>query len=272
MMFYLTQINKVPLLTREEEFNTAVQAKNGDKAAKKKLIAANLRFVVQTAKRYSNCGIPFIDLVSEGNLGLIRAVDSFNPHKGYHFISYAVHWIKQSIIKAISEKSKIVRIPLNLNNSISHIEKSIQENGEKEINDTWLKKISNETNIAQKDILNLMDVMRSHSSLDKTINDETGQRQLKDIVSDEARMTPEESAINNSLQKELEKVLSDLTDQEAEIITLRFGLHNKKPMTLLQIGKLMGLTKERIRQIEKKALDKLKSPEYTSRLQEYITA
>jgi len=273
LLFYLNQINKVPLLTREEEFKLAVKARTGDQKAKQKLVSANLRFVVQMAKRYSNSNMGFLDLISEGNLGLIRAVETFDPNRGFHFISYAVHWIKQSIIKAISEKSKIVRIPLNLNNSLSHIEKAIRERHNGELNDRSLEEISKDMKMGKKEMLNLIEVTRTHSSLDKMMDEDSGSGNGKpfgDFLEDDKNAGPEDNVINDSLREDVRRLVSKLPTQESEVLVSRFGLDGKEPKTLLEIGKEKNLTKERIRQIEKKALEALKHPEVSQHLADYL--
>lgn len=270
VLHYLSEINKVPLLSREEEYKLAKDARNGVESAKQKLVSSNLRFVVQMAKRYTNSNLDLLDLISEGNLGLIRAVESFDPDRGFHFISYAVHWIKQSIIKAISEKSKIVRIPLNLNNTLSHIERSFRENHQGEINDRTIEAVSEEVSMNKKDVLNLIEVTRSHSSLEKPHTDDSGKKQLSNMLPDDKMALPEENVIENNLKSDINRLLQCLTAQEADVVEYRFGLNGKKPMTLLEIGKMKNLTKERIRQIEKKALTNLQETQHTEKLNEYV--
>lgn len=271
LLFYLNQINRIPLLTRDEEYKLAVRAQKGDQKAKQRLISANLRFVVQTAKRYSNSNISILDLISEGNLGLIRAVETFDPNRGFHFISYAVHWIKQSIIKAISEKSKIIRIPLNLNNSMSHIERALREDHCGEITHTSIQAISKETQLPVKDIQSLLQLSQKHASIDKVTCSEGGAANtLKDVIEDSHTISPHEHAVEVNLKMDLQKVLGSLSSVEAEIIRLRYGLEGKAPLTLLEIGKKLNLTKERIRQIEKKAIEQLKAPVYSRKLLEYV--
>ena len=270
---YISQISKIPLLSREEEYKLSKRAKSGERKAKNKLIQANLRFVVQTAKRYSNCGLPLVDLISEGNLGLIRAADSFDPDKGFHFISYAVYWIKQSILKAISEKSKLVRLPLNLNNNLSTIESSMRESDKDLFSDETLENLSERVNMKKKDLVNLIEITRTHSSLDMTIGSEkTTRKELKDFIEDKGAENPEDLAVEDALCIKLKETLNDLTAQEVEIIRARFGLDSKKPKTLLEIGKDRGLTKERIRQIEKQALQKLKKSVLKKDLGVYFSA
>jgi len=270
-MFYLSQINKTAMLTRDEEYEQATKARKGNEKARQRLVAANLRFVVQIAKRYSNCGLQVMDLVSEGNLGLIRAVETFNPEKGYHFISYAVHWIKQSIIKAISEKSKIMRIPLHLNNSIAHIETSIKEDHNTVLTQKTVENVSKKLNMNEKDMLKLITVSRGYSSLDKEIGEKDGdRRQLSDMLEDGKTVSPEMKAIDKDLKKEINKLLSTLPETEADVIEHRFGLNGKTPLTLLEIGKKKNVTKERIRQIEKKALETLKGTDTKEKLLDFV--
>lgn len=270
LLFYLNQINKIPLLSREQEYELACKARSGNPDAKQKLVSSNLRFVVQMAKRYAGSNLSLMDLVSEGNIGLLRAVETFDPDKGFHFISYAVHWIKQSIIKAISEKSKLVRIPLNLNNSLSHIEKSLRERHHGELTDLAVEDVSKEMKMEKRELLNLIEVTRPPSSLDKIFDDESGGRPLRDVVEDVTQPSPPAVAEFNALQGHIREVLSTLPATEAEILVLRFGLDGSAPMTLLEIGKRKGLTKERIRQIEKKALLALKAPHRSQRLMDFV--
>jgi RNA polymerase primary sigma factor len=270
LLFYLNQINKIPLLSREQEYELACKARSGNPDAKQRLVSSNLRFVVQMAKRYAGSNLSLMDLVSEGNIGLLRAVETFDPDKGFHFISYAVHWIKQSIIKAISEKSKLVRIPLNLNNSLSHIEKSLRERHHGELTDLAVEDVSKEMKMEKRELLNLIEVTRPPSSLDKIFDDESGGRPLRDVVEDVTQPSPPAVAEFNALQGHIREVLTTLPTTEAEILVLRFGLDGNAPMTLLEIGKRKGLTKERIRQIEKKALQALKAPHRSQRLLDFV--
>ncbi len=271
LLHYLGQINKVPLLTREEEFSLAKRAQAGDRLAKQKLVAANLRFVVQMSKRYANSNLGMMDLVSEGNLGLLRAVETFDPDKGFHFISYAVHWIKQSIIKAISEKSKIVRIPLNLNNSLTHIERTLREKHHGELTDRSVTDVAKDIQMNKKDMLAIIEVTRPHASLDRVMDDDSGSgRSLGDMIQDDSKIGPEGSVLDTSLRENIFEALKTLSHQEADIIKKRFGLDGEAPMTLLEIGKIKKLTKERIRQIEKKALEQLKSPQNSRQLLDYM--
>lgn len=267
---YLSKINKIPLLTRQEEFQTAIKAKNGDKQAKQKLVLANLRFVFKTAKGYINCGLPLDDLISEGNLGLIRSVETFDPNKGFHFISYAVYWIKQSILKAISEKSKIVRLPLALNNNLAVIEKNLREERTDNLSDKSLETISKQIKMDKKEVIHLIKVTRKPSSLDKIIDNSRDRNQIKDFIANEDSFPADGPLMECSLKENLALSLQCLSEYEAEILKERFGLNGDSPKTLLEIGETRGVTKERIRQIEKQALEKLRALNTVQELKSYV--
>lgn len=257
LAFYLEEINKIPLLTREEEDTIARKALGGDSKAKETLITSNLRFVVNVAKKYRNSGISFEDLINEGNIGLITAVDKFDPEKGYHFISYAVWWIRQSILKAVCEKSRSIRLPLNRANELVQIQKTKREissiTGEQVDN----REVAAILGMDSTKVSELIDISQDLVSLDTPISDAGDSGNLGDIVISQYN-TPEEEAMKNDLVDSINRELSNLTEKEALIINLRFGLNNNKPLSLRAIGDELGVTKERIRQIEKKALDKLR--------------
>ncbi len=270
LSIYLKEINQVPLLSREEEEHYAGKAAEGDPAAKNKLIKANLRFVVNVAKKYQNQGLPLADLISEGNIGLMNAIERFDVSKGYHFISYAVWWIRQAILKAICEKSRMIRLPLNRANELVQIEKVRKElqtgsRGEPEIQD-----IARTLDMDEDHVADLLNISRDMVSLDTPIYDEKDSSILSDFVEDKGQKAPEESVIDGSLREEINSVLNTLSRKEADIIQYRFGLNGRRPMSLKEIGTRYKLTKERIRQIEKKALKRLQHPSRSHSLRSYI--
>jgi RNA polymerase primary sigma factor len=270
LSIYLKEINKVPLLTREEEQNYARRAADGEKVAKNKLIQANLRFVVNVAKKYQNQGLPLADLISEGNIGLMNAIERFDVSKGYHFISYAVWWIRQAILKAICEKSRMIRLPLNRANELVQIEKMRKELQSGSSGDPEIHEIAKALDMREEHVADLINISRDMVSLDTPIYDEKDSSILSDFVEDKGQKAPEESVIDRSLREDINTVLNTLSGKEADIIQYRFGLNGKRPMSLKEIGNRYKLTKERIRQIEKKALKRLQHPSRSHALRSYL--
>lgn len=270
LSIYLKEINKVPLLTREEEQHHAKRAADGDSYSKNKLIQANLRFVVNVAKKYQNQGLPLADLISEGNIGLMNAIERFDVSKGYHFISYAVWWIRQAILKAICEKSRMIRLPLNRANELVQIEKVRKELQIESRGDPEMQEIAKALDMDEDHVADLLNISRDMVSLDTPIYDEKDSSILSDFVEDKGQKAPEELAIDRSLREDINVVLSTLSSKEADIIQYRFGLNGKRPMSLKEIGNRYKLTKERIRQIEKKALKRLQHPSRSHSLRSYI--
>lgn len=272
LSFYLKEINMIPLLTRKQEEDISRKAVAGDRGAQDRLVEANLRFVVNTAKKYQNQGLPLEDLISEGNIGLMNAIDRYDPEKGYHFISYAVWWIRQAILKAIYEKSRLIRLPLNRANELQQIEKTkkalLTEIGE----DPTDAEISRITGIPEKDVTDIQAISRELVSLERPVYDERDSSTLKDHVEDDSIIAPEEHSIRSAMAEDIDSVLSTLTEKEADILRLRFGLGDRRPLSLKEIGDMYGLTKERIRQIEKKALGRLRHPSRSQYLQDYMAA
>jgi len=267
---YLKEINKVPLLTREEEKDYARRAAKGEILAKNKLIQGNLRFVVNVAKKYQNQGLPLADLISEGNIGLMNAIERFDVSKGYHFISYAVWWIRQAILKAICEKSRMIRLPLNRANELVQIEKIRKELQSVSRGDPEIQEIAKALDMSEDHVADLINISRDMVSLDTPIYDEKDSSILSDFVEDKGQKAPEESLIDRSLREDINAVLNTLSGKEADIIQYRFGLNGKRPMSLKEIGNRYALTKERIRQIEKKALKRLQHPSRSHALRSYM--
>jgi RNA polymerase primary sigma factor len=270
LSMYLKEINKISMLTREEEDHYARRAADGDEFAKHKLINANLRFVVNVAKKYQNQGLPLSDLISEGNIGLMNAIERFDVDKGYHFISYAVWWIRQAILKAICEKSRMIRLPLNRANELVQIEKARKEiqglkGGEPEIED-----IAKEVNMKPEHVADLLNISRDLVSLETPVYGEKEASELGNFIEVKGYKAPEEVAMDHSLKEEIDMVLDTLTDKEADIIRHRFGLNGRSPLSLKDIGEKYSLTKERIRQIEKKAIKRLQHPNRSQMLEAYI--
>lgn len=270
---YLKEINRITLLTPEEEYELSVKAKNGDKKARELLINSNLRFVVNVAKKYQGQGLPIEDLIDEGNIGLMTALDKFDPEKGYHFISYAVWWIRQSIMKAICDKGRAVRLPLNRTNELFQIQKAqkniLKASGE----EASLEEIAKETGLDEQLVKDLINISRDMVSFDAPISssDDAQDSLVGDFIQDD-NYGPEEITIQKCLKEDINEALSTLSDKEKDIIILRFGLNNKAPMSLKEIGEVYNLTKERIRQIEKSALEKLKQPQRSKKLSAYKIA
>jgi RNA polymerase primary sigma factor len=270
LSIYLKEINKVPLLTREEEKDYARRAAKGETLAKNKLIQGNLRFVVNVAKKYQNQGLPLADLISEGNIGLMNAIERFDVSKGYHFISYAVWWIRQAILKAICEKSRMIRLPLNRANELVQIEKVRKELQSGSRGDPEIQEIAKALDMNEDHVADLINISRDMVSLDTPIYDEKDSSILSDFVEDKGQKAPEESVIDRSLREDINAVLNTLSGKEADIIQYRFGLNGKRPMSLKEIGNRYALTKERIRQIEKKALKRLQHPSRSHALRSYM--
>jgi RNA polymerase primary sigma factor len=267
---YLREINKIPLLTRKEEVALARMAKVGEPEAKDRLIKANLRFVVNVAKKYQNQGLTLSDLISEGNLGLITAVDKFDVDKGYHFISYAVWWIKQSILKAICEKSRMIRLPLNRANELLQIEKVKREIGSNKDGEADIEEIADFLDMDKSRINDLINASKEFVSLETPLSSDKDANTISDLMEDTKGADPEKILIDRTLQDSIKHVLSTLTEKEANVIKYRFGLNGERPHSLKEIGDKYNLTKERIRQIEKKAISRLRHPTRSQKLQSYI--
>ena len=273
LTMYLKEINKVPLLTREEEIELSKKAKKGDKAARDKMIKANLRFVVRVAKKYQNHGLDLTDLISEGNIGLMTAIEKFEPSRGYHFISYAVWWINQSILKALSEKSRAIRLPLNRANELVRIEYASNL-----INGTLseaeeVEEIAQMINMPEAKVRELLAISNGMVSLDAKANSsESDTSVVGDYFEDQTYEKPEEATVSKALKEDMDTLLDTLKPNEAKVLRLRYGLNGYKPMSLQEIGEECNLTKERVRQIEKKAIFRLQNPTRIKRLDGYLAA
>jgi RNA polymerase primary sigma factor len=270
LSLYLKEINKIPLLTRGEEEHLARRAAKGEGISKDKLIRANLRFVVNVAKKYQNQGLPLADLISEGNIGLMNAIERFDVDKGYHFISYAVWWIRQAILKAICEKSRMIRLPLNRANELVQIEKVKKDLQGEQYSISETDMIAKKLDIDPDHVADLINISRELISLDTPVYSEKDSSLLGDFVEDKEQPMPDDMVIENSLREDINSILKTLTQKEAEIIQYRFGLNGKRPMSLKEIGSKYKLTKERIRQIEKKAIKRLQHPSRSHVLRAYM--
>ncbi|HUW69774.1 MAG TPA: RNA polymerase sigma factor RpoD/SigA [bacterium] len=270
LSIYLKEINRVPLLTREEEDTYARAAATGDKNAKDMLVKSNLRFVVNVAKRYQNQGMPLSDLISEGNIGLINAIERYDVDKGYHFISYAVWWIRQAILKAICEKSRMIRLPLNRANELVQIEKARKYIGAGMSEDAEITEIARMLDMDAAHVADLVNVSRDLVSLETPVFDERDSSVLGDFVENSNYKTPDEYVIERGLRDDINGVLETLTEKEREVVQYRFGLNGRRAMSLKEIGDRFHLTKERIRQIEKAALKRLSVPGRAEVLEGYV--
>jgi RNA polymerase primary sigma factor len=270
LSMYLKEINRIPLLSREEEDTYARAAARGEKRAKDMLVQSNLRFVVNVAKKYQNQGLPLTDLISEGNIGLINAIERYDVDKGYHFISYAVWWIRQAILKAICEKSRMIRLPLNRANELVQIEKARKVLEGAMTEDEEIKEIARLLEMDADHVADLIAVSREFVSLETPVFDERDSSVVGDFVENTNYLAPDDYVIEQNLKDDINEVLHTLSDKEREVIEYRFGLNGRRAMSLKEIGDRFKLTKERIRQIEKSALSRLAQPNRTGRLESYV--
>lgn len=256
---YLGEINRYPLLSREEEQMLIRRALSGDQAAKERLIRSNLRFVVALAKRYRTKDMPLLDLINEGNIGLLKAIEHFDAQRGYHFISYAAWWVRQSILKALSENSRMIRLPWNRVNELLRIERRRREMLERNTGTEDLGRIAEDLGMAEDHVRDLINLSRKPLSLDSPVSGDGELSLLGDLICDTMGESPEEAAVNHSLREHLRHLLDTLTPKEADILALRYGLKGEKSLSLREIGRRYRLSRERVRQIEKKAIMKLRS-------------
>ena len=266
---YLQEIGKVDLITAEEEVELAQKVKAGDQLALEKLTKANLRFVVSVAKQYQNQGLTLPDLINEGNLGLIKAAQRFDETRGFKFISYAVWWIRQSILKALAEQSRIVRLPLNKIGSINKINKTYAFLEQSHERPPSAEEIANELDMTINDVKESMKNSGRHVSMDAPLV-EGEDSNLYDVLRSGESPNPDKELIHESLRTEIERALETLTPREADVIKLYFGLGNHHPMTLEEIGETFDLTRERVRQIKEKAIRRLKHTSRSKILKTYL--
>ena len=271
---YLKEINKIPLLSNEEEVELAEKAAAGDKLAKNKIINANLRFVVTIAKKYQKKGLDIEDLISEGNIGLINAIEKFDVTKGYHFISYAVWWIRQSILKAICEKSRPIRLPLNRANElvrIEHAKKELYSTGLSLNEEDEITEVANMLNMDSTHVREMINISKEMASLDSEIyGKDNSYITMGEMLEDTRYAAPDTKLIEEDMNRELNDVIDTLKPNEAQVLRMRYGLDGQKPMSLKEVGEAFDLTKERIRQIEKIAIKRMRCPVRARRLSSYV--
>lgn len=267
---YLREIGKIPLLNAEQELELAQQVVAGDKGAKDKMAEANMRLVVSIAKRYVGRGLDLLDLIQEGNTGLLRAVEKFDPDKGFKFSTYATWWIRQAITRAIADQARVIRIPVHMVETINKLLRT-QRRLTQELNrEPTNEEIAATMEIEVEKVEHIMKIKQEISSLDASIRDDEEDSVLADFIEDEDTITPEQSATNQLLKEQVKNVLSALTEREQKIIRLRFGLEDGKQHTLEEVGQEFSVTRERIRQIEAKALAKLRKHKDARKLHDYI--
>ena len=266
---YLQEIGKVELLTAEEEIALAVQIKSGESSALEKLTKANLRFVVSVAKQYQNQGLSLGDLINEGNLGLIKAAKRFDETRGFKFISYAVWWIRQSILQALAEQSRIVRLPLNRIGALNKIGKAysnLEQEFEREPN---ASELANELDMDVTEVSDTLKISGRHVSMDAPFS-HGEENSLLDVMENEDQPSPDNTLISESLKVEIERALSTLSEREMEVIRLYYGINKEHSLTLEEIGEKFNLTRERVRQIKEKAIRRLRHASRSKNLRTYL--
>lgn len=266
---YLQEIGKVDLLTPDEEVELAKRIREGDRLALEKLTKANLRFVVSVAKQYQNQGLSLGDLINEGNLGLIKAAQRFDETRGFKFISYAVWWIRQSILQALAEQSRIVRLPLNRVGSLNKISKTFSELEQKFEREPSPEELAEVLEVATSEVVDTLKISGRHVSMDAPFV-QGEENSLLDVLENDGEESPDTGLINDSLRKEIQRALSTLTPREADVVTLYFGLNGENALTLEEIGEKFNLTRERVRQIKEKASRRLRHTSRSKALKPYL--
>ena len=267
---YLKEIGRIPLLTSDEEFENARRALEGDEEAKRILAESNLRLVVSIAKRYVGRGMLFLDLIQEGNIGLMKAVDKFDPEKGYKFSTYATWWIRQAITRALADQARTIRVPVHMVetiNKLARVQRQLTQDLNREPTD---EEIAKKLGISVEKVREVYKISQDPVSLETPIGEEDDSH-LGDFIRDERTVSPEEYATEVLLKEELAGVLLTLTDREEKVLRLRFGLDDGQCRTLEEVGQIFGVTRERIRQIEAKALRKLRHPSRSRKLKDFLT-
>jgi len=266
---YLKEIGRIPLLVAEEEVDLAQKIEKGSIAAKKKLIQSNLRLVVSIAKKYAGRGMSFLDLIQEGNQGLIRAVEKYDWRRGYKFSTYATWWIRQAITRAIADQARTIRIPVHMVETINKLIRTSRKLMQDLGREPTPEEIGVEMEMTPERVREIFKIAQDVTSLEKPVGDDEDSF-LGDFIKDTTTPTPYDTASRQLLKENIEEVLSTLSDREAKVLKMRFGLDGYQPMTLEEVGKEFGVTRERIRQIEAKALRKLKHPSRRKKLQDYL--
>lgn len=267
---YLREIRTIPVLNLQEEMALARDARSGVNGAINKLIQANLRFVVVVARQYQNQGLPLSDLINEGNIGLIKAAQRYDEHKGFKFISYAVWWVRQAIMQALAEQSRIFRLPLNRAEELRRINKVVRGLKQELGREPTTHEIAGKLSLDHRDVVDIMRTFSPHLSLDAPFSPGEEGR-LLDVIEDSTIESPETPVMEKSLKEEVVWALNTLTDREAAVIRYYFGINREKPMTLDEIGKQFGLTRERVRQIKERAIRRLRHTSRSVRLHAYMS-
>ena len=266
---YLEEIGNYSPLPPEEEIRLARRIRKGDEEALDKLVKANLRFVISVAKEYQGQGLPLQDLISEGNLGLIKAAQRFDETRGFKFISYAVWWIRQSILQALAEQSRVVRLPLNRVGAINKVGRALEQLEKEFGREPSMQELAEKMEMTAYEVADVLKTSARHLSLDEPFNEEDG-NSLLDVIESDRYDPPDAGLMRESLRQEIDKVLSTLKPREAEIIKLYFGLDGDRPLTLEEIGEYFQLTRERVRQIKEKALRRLRHRSRLEPLRKYL--